>query len=210
MRWVKFNICIILLAMVGGVSSCYNHKPERCSKKISASNGVKLEVSTPGTVAPGSSVEIIITLANSGNKPVFHGQIDGVSELGIRLSTLKGDIPALTPLGKARLGKAPGSHKYNVKSIEPGRSQVWRIDLAKLFILPPDSYTVSVSMELDRHLKPSVISVGGVTFKIGRQVLQGGVGGAVSRDEPGWRERERTSATTCIGPNAIERGYCKN
>jgi hypothetical protein len=145
-------------------------QPQNQSVRVGTSrtNGVKLEITVPTPIQSGRVVELTIKLSNTSPRAIYFGEINGVCELNIRVVNSNKVAPERTPLGNISLGghSLGGTWSYITKVLWPGRSHEWHVDLNTLFKLVPGTYYVSVSIQVNRRLKPFTISVEGIEFAI--------------------------------------------
>jgi len=159
-------LSMILMAVF---TSCSALQPKGSVTTTATKNAIKLDITLPGSAQAGHAVDVVVRLTNTGPVTVFFPEIDGVRELGIRVLDSNSATPELTDLGKARLGTGSsqeGYEKYVIKALASGQYHEWRIDLNALYKLAPGKYHLSLSIELNLHLTPFVISEDPVEFNL--------------------------------------------
>jgi hypothetical protein len=178
-RYILLLFCVAILFSVSCVGVHEKNDGENNFAKNdfgssrSIVNNVGLSVSIPSAVKASQPVLMTVELTNNNNFGVMWGEIDGVSEFHIQLFNSQNHLPAQTTTGKIYGFGLPqsaysGYTEFHYIPLKPGASKEWQLDLRDYFALPPDSYRISISMDLLSAVVDAKmsISVNNIAFKI--------------------------------------------
>lgn len=141
--------------------------------KSSKVNDVVLELSLPDDAVAGKSLEMTVTLTNTGKEQVTWGEINGYRELGIRVLDARKQPAPLTEFGRGATGRSvvddtelADIFRNILRKLPPGASRVWHVDLNKLFQLKPGEYQVSVSIEVNGSMNGFKVAVDDIALSV--------------------------------------------
>lgn len=125
---------------------------------------VSMELLFP-TDADVGSAEAIVIVTNRSPDPVVWSEINGYRELDWRVCDEKGKPVEMTDAGKQRLWRGARRDVYRsvAREIRPGESHVWRIDIARLYVVRSGKYNLSASLRIG---VPTLCVVGVESFEV--------------------------------------------
>jgi hypothetical protein len=163
---IRFVLLFILAISLFNSVVTADNPSNNNTKKTSQTNGIELDASIPTEVQIGRPVELYIKMTNNGKNAFSYGEIDGFQEFGINIFNNKGNPVARRKRGAGGIGTTITQSRWVLRVLKPGESVERNIDLSQYFAFDTSGYSISISVELDRDVNPSKVSIEGLAFKI--------------------------------------------
>jgi hypothetical protein len=145
------RLCLGLAMVEAG--SGYSAEHPTNAKYTQTKNGVQLRATLPTHRRSGESVPLQVELKNGSpgdigwvettrDSKVIHLSVEDGG--GKKLKSKRGDKQP-DPKGTPKIER----YRLVLRTVHPQETESWKIDLAEEFVLPPGSYTVSLSIGLN-------------------------------------------------------------
>lgn len=150
--------CVCLLAVFG----CASDSKDVVGK--TTNNVVLFGMLNPHAVVM-KPIYLDVVLSNAGPKEVVWVHQRGQLECKLEIVAKDGRKASYTEQGRRRIARRDyGSLRY--MRLLPGAAQIWRYDIAELFILTPGNYRATIQVELG--FNEEMLAARGLSFDITR------------------------------------------